>query len=240
MRRIMKAVPSSPIEDVRASVLEEIVRSRKSVRAFRPDPVERSVIAELLAVASRAPSNGNTQPWAVHVLSGRPKQLLTEALLASHARDDLPPAQHFPTKLPAVFQSRQADFGERYYSALGIDRADAIARSEQTARNFKFFDAPVGLVFTIDEELTKHSWADFGMFLQTFMMAASARGLATCPQVSFVRHAPVIAQVLQLAPGRAVVCGMSLGYADLQSDVNALAMPRAPAEDFAVFLGFEE
>ena len=137
-------------------------------------------------------------------------------------------------------QAHQADFGQRYYTALGIDRSDAAARLKQTARNFAFFDAPVGLIFTIDERLTRHSWADYGMFLQTLMVAAAARGLATCPQVSFVRHGPVVAEHLKLPADHIVVCGMSLGYADPEAAVNAIAMPRTPPDDFAVFHGFDD
>lgn len=222
-----------------ADIVDDIIRSRKSVRAFRPEPVKRSTIADILAVASCAPSNSNTQPWAVHVLAGAQKQALTAALLASHERGDLAPSQHFPEAMSTAFQARQADFGQRYYDALGIDRADAEARARQTAKNFSFFGAPIGLVFTIDDQLTKHSWADFGMFLQSVMVAATARGLATCPQVSFVRHAPVIAEVLHLPAGRTVVCGMSMGYPDVASNVNDLQMPRARVEEFAVFSGFD-
>ncbi len=132
------------------------------------------------------------------------------------------------------------DFGQRYYAALGIERADMAARARQTGRNFLFFGAPVGFIFTIDSALTKHSWLDFGLFLQNIMLAAHARGLATCPQVSFVRYQSIIAEQLKLAPEEAVTCGMSLGYADEQAVVNHLGMPRAPLEAFTRWHGFGE
>jgi nitroreductase len=223
-----------------AGVVDAVIRSRRTVRAFRPTPVPRSEVAEILDIARCAPSNSNTQPWSVHVLEGEPKRLLSEALALSHERNDLQPSQHFPSELPAACVSRQADFGARYYAALGIDRNDAAARNRQSARNLCFFDAPVGLIFTIDNRLTKHSWADCGMFLQTVMIAARARGLDTCPQVSFVRHEPVIAEFLRLPSTQAVVCGMSLGYADTESVVNDLGMPREPVENFSVFWGFKD
>ncbi|OUL98474.1 nitroreductase [Variovorax sp. JS1663] len=220
------------------AIVDAVIRSRRSVRAFLPTAVPRAVVEELLDVARTAPSNSNTQPWFVHVLAGEPRRRLCEALLRSHEADALPPSTHFPAELPADCASRQAEFGVRYYAALGIDRADAAARGRQSGRNFAFFDAPVGLIFTIDRSLTRHSWADFGMFVQTLMIAARARGLDTCPQVSFVRHEPVIAQLLQLPPGRTVVCGMSLGYADPDAAVNELGMPRAAVGEFTVFRGF--
>lgn len=220
------------------AIVDAVIRSRRSVRAFLPTPVPRAVVAELLELARTAPSNSNTQPWFVHVLAGEPRQRLCEALRRSHEANALPASAHFPAELPADCAARQADFGARYYAALGIDRADAAARERQSGRNFDFFDAPVGLIFTIDRCLTRHSWADFGMFVQTLMIAARARGLDTCPQVSFVRHEPVIASMLALPPGRTVVCGMSLGYADPGAPVNRLGMPRAPVDEFAVFRGF--
>jgi nitroreductase len=221
--------------DSAAAVVDAAIRSRKAVRAFLPTAVPRALVAEILEVARHAPSNSNTQPWRVHVLQGRARQALSEALLRSHEQDALPPSAHFPPQLPPACQRRQADFGARYYSAVGIDRADLAARHRQTGRNFDFFGAPVGLIFTIDAVLGPHSWADYGMFLQSIMLAARARGLDSCPQVSFVRHAPVIRALLGLAADEAVVCGMSLGFAEPDAAVNRCAMPRDGVEDFAVF-----
>jgi len=234
---MMKAPPT---DGAAQDVVDAVIRSRKAVRAFRPTPVSKALVVEMLDVARCAPSNSNTQPWSVHVLEGNAKRRLSQALLRSHERDDLPASQHFPPELPAACRSRQADFGARYYAALGIDRADAAARYRRTAQNYLFFDAPVGLIFTIDERLMPHSWADFGMFLQTFMLAARARGLDTCPQVSFVRHEAVIRECLPLPAGQTVVCGMSLGWAEADSALHHLAMPREPVEAFTVFHGFDE
>ena len=220
------------------SMVDEVIRSRKAVRAFLPTPVPKALVAEILDVARCAPSNSNTQPWRVHVLEGEPRRLLSEALMRSHMQDELPHSRHFPDDLPADCHVRQAEFGARYYAALAIDRADTEARYRQTGRNFAFFDAPVGLIFTIDERLTRHSWLDCGMFLQTLMIAARGRGLDTCPQVSFVRHEPVIRDFLHLPQGETVVCGMSMGYAQPEAALNRLAMPREPVEAFATFSGF--
>jgi len=223
-----------------SAVVDAVIRSRRAVRAFLPTPVAKAELVEILELARRAPSNSNTQPWFVHVLEGEPKRRLSEALRVAHERNELPPSAHFPGDLPAACASRQAEFGARYYTALGIDRADVAARYRQSGRNLCFFDAPVGLIFTIDSRLTRHSWADYGIFLQTLMLAARARGLDTCAQVSFVRYEPVIAEFLRLPAGQAVVCGMSLGYAAPEARVNDLGMPREAVEDFSVFWGFGE
>ena len=223
-----------------AAIVDTAIRSRKTVRAFRPDPVPRSQLAEIIDVARMAPSNFNTQPWRVHVLAGAAKRALSEAISQAHSANTHPPFSPFPQPPPTDCAARLEDFGRRLYGALGIDRADMVARGRQTGRNFLFFGAPVGLIFTIDSALTKHSWLDFGLFLQNLMLAAHARGLATCPQVSFVRYQTVIAEHLRLAPEEAVTCGMSLGYEDKQAAVNHLGMPREPLDAFTHWRGFDE
>lgn len=223
-----------------AAVIDTVIRSRRTIRAFRPDPVPRPQLVEILEVARMAPSNFNTQPWRVHVLTGEPKRALSEAISRAHSANTHPPFSPFPQPPPPGCAARLDDFGRRYYAALDIDREDMAARARQTGRNFLFFDAPVGFIFTIDSALTKHSWLDFGLFLQNLMLAAHARGLATCPQVSFVRYQSIVAGQLGLAPGEAVTCGMSLGYADKQAAVNHLRMPREPLEAFTRWLGFDE
>jgi nitroreductase len=223
-----------------AAVVDTVIRSRKTVRAFRPDPVPQAQLVEIIEVARMAPSNFNTQPWRVHVLAGEPKRALSEAISRVHSANTHPPFSPFPQPPPPDCAVRLDDFGRRYYAALGIDRADMASRARQTGRNFVFFDAPVGFIFTIDSSLTKHSWLDFGLFLQNLMLAAHARGLATCPQVSFVRYQSIIAEQLGLAPEEAVTCGMSLGYADKHAAVNQLGMPREPLEVFTRWRGFDE
>ena len=212
--------------------VQGVLRARRSVRAYRPDPVPRDTVLDILRCASTAPSNSNTQPWRVHVLANEPKQALGEALVAAFDEDRLPPSPHFPDPLPAVFGERQADFAQRYYECLGIARDDAAARARQSRRNFSFFGAPVGLIFTIDARLTRHSWLDLGLFVQNVMVAAKARGLDTCPQVSFVRFHTVIASCLSLEPHDVTACGMALGFADEQACVNQMDVPRQPLEAF--------
>ncbi|TFZ05659.1 nitroreductase [Ramlibacter henchirensis] len=216
-----------------------VLRSRRSVRAYRADPVRRSDVLDILQVAARAPSNSNTQPWRVYVVTGPPMQALGEALVAAFREDKLPPSRHFPDPLPEDFGRHHADFAQRYYGCLGIDRSDGAARARQTLRNFGFFGAPVGLIFTIDSRLTRHSWLDLGLFVQNVMIAAKARGLDTCPQVSFARFHPVIASQLRIPEGEVTACGMSMGYGDMAAAVNRMQMPRRPVQDFARLVGFD-
>jgi nitroreductase len=223
-----------------AAIIDRVIHSRKSVRAFRPDPVPKRLLMEILETARAAPSNFNSQPWRVYLLTGEPKRVLSEAILQAHIANAMAPFSPFPQPMPMDCGARVDDFGRRYYSALGIDRADMVARARQTGRNFLFFDAPVGLIFTIHATLTKHSWLDCGLFLQNLMLAAHVRGLATCPQVSFVRFQSIIAEQLELGTEELVTCGMSCGYADGQAAVNQLDMPREPVKAFTRWLGFEE
>ena len=182
----------------------------------------------------------NSQPWRVYLLTGTAKRALGDAILQAHIAKTVPPFSPFPQPAPTECEARVTDFGRRLYSALGIDRADMAARARQTGRNFVFFDAPVGLIFTIHSALTKHSWLDYGLFLQTLMLAAQVRGLATCPQVSFVRFQSIIAEQLGLGAEEVVTCGMSCGYLDEKAAVNRLNMPREPLDGFTRWLGFDE
>lgn len=221
------------------ALLESVIRARRSVRAFRPDPVPKHLLVEILDCARAAPSNLNSQPWRVHLLAGAAKEALSQAVSQAFVADSLPPFSPFPQPPPPDTAARVDEFGRRLYGALGIDRTDMAARARQRGRNYLFFGAPVGLIFTIDGTLTKHSWLDCGLFLQTLMLAAEVRGLATCPQVSFVRFQTIIAEQLGLAPNELVTCGMSLGYADEAAPVNRMAMPREPVDRFTRWLGWE-
>lgn len=219
-----------------AATLETIMRSRHAVRAFTQAPVPRAEVEHLLAQAATAPSNSNTQPWRVHVLAGPAKAALSVRLLAAFDSGNAPAPTHFPDPLPPAPAAWQRDFGERYYKALRIDREDMAARSRQSRRNLEFFGAPVGLIFSIDARLQPYSWVDLGMFLQNLLLAAHARGLGACPQVSFARFHHIIAAALDMPEGQRTVCGMSLGHPDPQAEVNRIDFPRAPVSDFARFL----
>jgi nitroreductase len=223
-----------------AGCVDQVLRSRRSIRAYRPEPVPLATVLEILEVAGAAPSNSNTQPWRVHVLAGAPMQQLGAALVAAFREDRLPPSPHFPDPLPQEFGARQSDFAERYYRSLAIDRQDAQARARQTERNFSFFGAPVGLIFGIDARLNRHSWLDLGLFVQNVMIAARARGLATCPQVSFARFHPVIAAHLRMPADEVTACGMAMGFAEPDANVNRMDMPRRRVEEFVRVAGFED
>jgi nitroreductase len=234
-------IPVEADASVRAAV-DGVLRARRATRGFLARPMPADLVCDILDVARWAPSNSNIQPWCVHVLAGPAKAALSAAIGAAH-RDDpaahVPAYKHFPDVLDTPFADRQREFGRLYYDSLGIAQTDAGARHAQTGRNFAFFDAPVGLVFTIADRLERGSWLDYGIFLQSVMVAARARGLDTCPQISFVKYHAIIRAALPVPADHMIVCGMSLGYADPATRGSDLAMPREPVERFATFHGFE-
>jgi nitroreductase len=222
-----------------AGCVGKVLRARRAVRAYKPWPVPQDVVREILRDAATAPSGGNIQPWRVYVLTGSPMKALGDALVAASRAADAPAPAHFPDPLPNEFRAHVVDFATRYYGSLGIAREDTAARLEQTRRNFAFFGAPLGLIFSIDRRLKAHSWLDLGLFLQNVMIAAQCRGIATCPQVSFAPFHAVIASQLQMPEEELTVCGMSMGFADMDAKVNQVRMPREPVEAFARLMGFE-
>lgn len=222
-------------------VVDHAIATRQSMRAFLPTPVSRATIEEILAVASRAPSGTNTQPWKVTVLTGAAKQKLSEAILAVY-NDPERRGQHteeyayYPRNWVEPYLARRRKIGWDLYGLLGIGREDKARMHEQHGRNYRFFDAPVGMIFTMDRILEQGSWLDFGMFLENIMIAARARGLDTCPQAAFTPFHRVISEVLALPPQEMVVCGMSLGHADMSRVENSLVTEREPVSTFARFL----
>ena len=228
------------IDAASVAAVDAAITSRHSIRAFLPDPVPRPMLEDILRVASRAPSGTNIQPWNVHVLTGAAKQNLSAKILdafndpavaATHS-DEYP---YYPAEWRSPFIDRRRKMGWDMYGLLGIEKGDKQRMHEQHGRNFKFFDAPVGLIFTIDRVMRQGSWLDYGTFLQNIMIAARARGLHTCPQVAFMQFHKIILEFLGVPPEQMLVCGMSLGYADPDAAVNTLITEREPVSSFAKF-----
>jgi nitroreductase len=233
---------SHPVDPCAAAdVVDAAITSRRSVRAFLPTPVPRETVEQILAVASRAPSGTNTQPWKVTVLTGDAKARLSAAI--QQAYDD--PAErakhsdeyaYYPTEWVSPYIDRRRKVGWDLYGLLGIAKTDKARMHAQHGRNYDFFGAPVGLIFSIDRVLQQGSWLDYGMFLQSVMVAARGRGLDTCPQAAFMQWHRIIEQQLQLPASEMVVCGMSLGHADPDAVENRLHTERAPVSEFTRFL----
>lgn len=230
---------SQPTPEATAAA-EAAITSRRSIRAYLPTPVSREEVGHILDVAARAPSGTNTQPWRVHVLMGPALQRFCDRVCAAFD-DPAERARHteeypyYPTEWVSPYIDRRRKVGWDLYTLLGIGKADKQRMHDQHRRNYRFFDAPVGLIFTIDRVMRQGSWFDYGMFVQSVMVAARARGLDTCPQAAWTPFHRLIEQELQLPATEMVVCGLSLGHADPEAVENSLVTEREPASGFARF-----
>jgi nitroreductase len=226
----------------RARTVEEAILSRRSLRAFRPDPVPRQTVERILALASRAPSGSNIQQWQVTVVAGEVRERLCRAMHGEFMRhgeegwrreyDYYPPSWREP------YLSRRRKLGWDLYGLLGIGKGERERTRLQLGRNFLFFGAPVGLVITLDRDLPVGAWLDTGMFVQTIMLAARAFGLDTCAQAAIANAHAVLRRELEIPQEQIVVCGMSLGYARADAIENTLVTEREPVARFARFLGY--
>jgi len=225
------------------AAVDAAITSRRSVRGFLPTPVPREMVEDILRVAARAPSGTNTQPWQVTVLTGEAKTSLSARIQAVYD-DPQALAQHheeyayYPTEWRSPFIERRRKVGWDLYGLLGINRNDKAGMHRQHGRNYDFFGAPVGLIFSIDRSLRQGSWLDYGMFLQSVMVAARGRGLDTCPQAAFMRFHRIIMAHIAAPPSQMLVCGMSLGHADPAATANQLVTVREPVAGFTRFLGW--
>jgi nitroreductase len=221
--------------------VDAAITSRRSIRAFLPTPVAREDVEAILEVAARAPSGTNTQPWKVHVLTGAAKERLSERILAVYKdpagnREHVEEYAYYPREWVSPFVDRRRKVGWDLYALLGLTRDDKAGMAAQHGRNYRFFDAPVGMIFTIDRILEQGSWLDYGMFLQNIMIAARGRGLDTCPQAAFTQFHRIISDELGLPDNEMIVCGMALGYADPGKVENTLVTAREPVSAFARFI----
>lgn len=228
-----------------ADSVDAAITSRMSARAFLPTAVPRQAIEHILDVASRAPSGTNTQPWRVYVLQGQARDGLVDQVVAAHdaMRDDPALAaeyreeyDYYPEKWVSPYIDRRRENGWGLYGLLGIQKGEKDKMHAQHQRNFRFFDAPVGLMFTIERVMGRGSLVDYGMFLQNVMVAARGQGLHTCPQAAWNGFAKIILPHIGAGTDEMLVCGMALGYADPEDPVNGFHTPRVPASAFTRWL----
>jgi len=236
--------PSSAFQPP-VNAVDRAIESRQSMREFLPTPVPRALIEHLLELASRAPSGTNTQPWKAYVLQGASKDSLVQKVCGAHDALQGNPAlaseykeeyDYYPEKWVSPYIDRRRENGWGLYGLLGIGKGDKDKMHLQHQRNYKFFDAPVGLMFTLDRVMGRGSLVDYGMFLQNIMVAARGHGLHTCPQAAWNGFAKIILPHVGAGPDEMLVCGMALGYADETDVVNTFHTPRVPVEEFTHWL----
>jgi len=212
--------------------------ARRSIRGYLDQPVPLEVVERLLAAASHAPSGNNTQPWRVHVVTGTAKCKLTEAVMAERTEGAIEPSPSYrysPERWPEPYLSRRRAVGWELYGRLGIARGDHAAASAWHDRNFDFFNAPVGMILTVDRRLGLGAMIDVGMVAQNFMLGAAAAGLATCPQAAWASYHEMLTRVLGLKADEVVLFGIALGFEDPSAVQNQLHTSRVPIADFTTF-----
>lgn len=229
------------IESETQRIVDQAITSRRSVRAFLPEPVANEDIRQILSVAARAPSGTNTQPWYVYVVTGSRLTTMTEDLVQAF----LDPAstghhteeyQYYPHQWKSPFIERRRKVGFDLYGLLGLTKENKAGMKLQHARNFRFFDAPVALVLSTDRDMGTGSWLDFGCFIQNIMVAARARGLDTCPQAALNPYHAIIREHTAMPQSQILMCCVALGYADTSKIENTLVTERAPVDHFTTFL----
>lgn len=226
---------TSPDDTAAWRAFKQLINARSSIRGYLPKPVQRPLIEEILSLATRSPSGTNTQPWRVHVLIGDALRRVVQTVCAAY---DAEPGRCdtviYPNLDREPYLSRKRTLGKAMYSLMGIGKGDTAAMLAQRRRNFEFFGAPVGLFVTIDKQLGYGSWMDIGMFMQSLMLAAKAKGLDTCPQGFWVHYESVIAEAVGWPDNERLVSGIALGYADPDVPENTLRTERATLAEFAV------
>jgi nitroreductase len=210
--------------------LEQIIKERHSTRMFLPQPVPRALVDEAVALGVLAPSNSNIQPWHVVFASGVRRDRLVEALLeqAKLGPPKIPP-------LPESFTHYRRELGAQVYGAMGIAPDDKTAHDVAVMRNFEFFRAPMAGVVCMHQDLGLADALSVGMFLQTFLLALTARGLGTCIEVSVAGYPDAVHAQLAIPAELSVLCGVAIGYPDPNFPGNRLHVARDPIGKNVVF-----
>ena len=226
------------------TLVDQVINSRHSVRAFKKTPIATQTIKDILTVSSRAPSGNNIQPWKVYVFTGQKREALIQKVCAAQKEIFSNPEnadlyqetfKYYPIKWTSPFIERRRENGWSLYGLLGIQKGEQNKMQQQLLRNYQLFDAPVGLFFTANTILETGSKMDIAMMIQNVMIAAKARGIDSCPQAAWNPFHQVVADVLGIPEDEELVCAIALGYADPDQVVNQLHTPRVAVDEFAIF-----
>ncbi len=223
-----------------SKIVDEVMLARRSVRGFLPTPVSRSMIEDILRVSAKAPSGSNIQPWQVYVVTGQRKEEITQAILKVFNDPEKnvlhrPEYIYYPKNWTEPFLGRRRKVGYDLYDLAGIARGEHQKMQQFHGKNYEFFGAPVALMLTIPRMMEQGSWLDYGMFVQNILIAATARGLASCPQAAFIAYHQIITSILEIPDEEQFVMAISLGYEDTSEKINQLTTERAELKDFVKF-----
>ena len=220
------------------STVTEAVLSRRSIRAFRPEPVNPAMLREVLEIAKWAPSGGNLQPWRLRVATGKTLKKITEAVTAKAAEapaGEVHEYEIYPRPLSSPYRDRRAAVGEALYSSIGVARGDAAGRAAQFLANYQAFGAPCVIFAYVQRDHGAAQWSDMGMLLQTLMLLLRERGLDSCPQESWSRYAETVGRIIHANETEMLFAGLSVGYRDADAAINQFVPERAPLEEIVSF-----
>jgi nitroreductase len=222
---------------------EELVQTRRSVRGFKNEPVARTLIEEILEVAKRAPSSMNTQPWHVHVLSGKPlehvrRRNMEEMIAGASPKRDIVGHGEYQ----GVHRHRQVEIAKKLFGAMGIARDDKPMRQDWVLRGFRQFDAPVSLVLTYDRVLDPGTIChfDLGALCYGIVLAAWDRGLGTVINGQGITRSDIVREVACIPDDQVIITCVAMGYPDDSFAANGVRSDRRPNGEFVRFVGFAE
>ena len=232
---------SKPLVVEATPTVSQAIMTRRSVRVFLDQPVPEAVVREILEVASRSASGGNLQPWKVSVLAGAVRDDFVRTV--AERRKETPFGEGleydiYPHDLEDPYHARRGKVAGDMYALVGIERDDSAARTQQMAKNFEFFGAPVGMFISIDRKMGPPQFADLGIFLQSIMLLAREHGLHSCPQEAWSLWGKTIREFTDIPDDDLMFCGVALGYADPDAVMNRNYTDRAAVDEFASFTGF--
>ncbi|MBQ0760960.1 MAG: nitroreductase [Zhongshania sp.] len=216
-------------------LFSDIVNTRRSVRAFLAEPVAQAELESIFALAQRAPSNCNTQPWQVAVASGASIENLRSKIPPAFSAGEWTMDFPYDGKYAGVYKERQYKAAADLYDAMGITRDNKAARNEQFMKNYEFFGAPHVAFLFLPEPFGLREAADLGMYAQTLMLSISAHGLASCPQTALGFNCDLVRQELNIDPANKLLFGISFGREDTSSAVNTCRTERADLADTVRF-----
>ncbi len=208
----------------------QFLHQRRSIRAFTSQSVDQVLVHQLLQAARAAPSGANLQPGSFIQVSGPQREQLSQALINARAsghpeREDY---GYFPRPMPMALRKRQVAAAQALYGAIGLARDDLAGRARQFDRNYRFFDAPVALIITIDASFGAGGYMDLGMAIYGLQLAASALGMGSCAIGALASYPDIVRDVLQLPDDQHIVCGMAVGWPDPDAPVNQTVTQRLP------------
>ena len=218
--------------------LNELIKSRYSVRSFTDDTVDIETIREILEISSNAPSGGNIQPWKVYVVTGKTKEKLIKKALSNFDNGVQEKIEYdiYPRPLDEEYKRRRSECARDMYTALSIKQDDTELRLSQIRENFKFFGAPVGMIVTIDSAFAVNGWGHVGMFIQNICLSAVDNDMGTCLQESWSIYPETVKDILNIPDNEVVWCGIALGYPNKEHPINNYRTSRESIEKFVTFI----